>query len=127
MNLSSFLRTLHYIVQGNKNLDKRIFEFIKQIIYKYPDRQFTYNINQKKDKGMDAITAGINSIRGIAVELMVECHELKQFENEIFETLEYVADNTNEITRSCVIFKGAWLNNLNKNRALDLYLRFFSV
>lgn len=24
MNLSSFLRTLHYIVQGNKNLDKRI-------------------------------------------------------------------------------------------------------
>lgn len=123
INLSSFLRTLHYIVQGNKNLDKRIFEFIKQIIYKYPDRQFTYNINQKKDKGMDAITAGINSIRGIAVELMVECHELKQFENEIFETLEYVADNTNEITRSCVIFKGAWLNNLNKNRALDLYLK----
>ena len=123
INLSSFLRTLHYIVQGNKNLDKRIFEFIKQIIYKYPDRQFTYNINQKEDKGMDAITAGINSIRGIAVELMVECHELKQFENEIFETLEYVADNTNEITRSCVIFKGAWLNNLNKNRALDLYLK----
>lgn len=72
---------------------------------------------------MDAITAGINSIRGIAVELMVECYELKQFENEIFETLEYVADNTNEITRSCVIFKGAWLNNLNKNRTLDLYLK----
>ena len=32
-------------------------------------------------------------------------------------------DNTNEITRSCVIFKGAWFNNLNKNRTLDLYLK----
>lgn len=123
VNLSSFLRTLLYIIHGNKNLDKRIFDFIKLIIYNYPDREFASNIIQREDKGMEIVTAGINSIRGIAVELMVDCYELKQFENDIFETLEFVAENTNEITRSCVIYRGAWLSNLNKKRALDLYLK----
>nr|WP_321521523.1 AAA family ATPase [uncultured Macellibacteroides sp.] len=123
VNLSSFLRTLRYAVHGNINLDKRIFDFIKQIIYNYPDRELTSDMIQTDDKGMEVVNAGINSIRGIAVELMVDCYILKQFENEIFETLEFVADNTNEITRSCVIFRGAWLNGLNKERALDLYLR----
>lgn len=122
-NLASFLRVLKYIVRGSKNLDKRIFDFVKQIIYNYPDREFTSNIIQSDDKGMEIVTAGINSIRGIAVELMVDCYVLEQFENEIFKTLEFVADNANEVTRSCVIFRGAWLNNLNKERALDLYLK----
>lgn len=123
MNLSSYLRALRYIVHNNKKLNKRIFDFIKNIIYTYPDRKFdTYTI-QREDKGMELVTAGINSIRGIAVELMVDCYILKQYKEEIFETLEFVADNANEITRSCIIFRGAWLNNLDKNRALDLYLK----
>jgi hypothetical protein len=72
---------------------------------------------------MEAINTGINSIRGSAVEFFIECHALTQYKDEIFETLEFVADNANEATRACAIFNGAWLNNLDKQRAFDLYLR----
>ena len=54
---------------------------------------------------------------------MVGCHALIPYKDEIFETLEFVADNANAATRACAIFNGAWLNNVDKQRAFDLYLR----
>lgn len=122
-NLCTFLRVLRYIVRNNQNLDGNIFLFIKGIIYQTPDREFTSDIIQRDDIGMEVVTAGINSIRGIAVELIIDCYSLISHKNEIFETLEYIADTANAITRSCAIFNAAWLNNLDKKRAFDLYLR----
>lgn len=121
--LSSFLRVLDYIVRGNKTLDRRVFDFIIGVIYQTPDREFTKDIIQRDDIGMEVVTAGINSIRGIAVELLVECYSLVECKDEIFEILEYIADTANEITRSCAIFRSAWLINLDKQRAFNLYLR----
>ncbi|KAA6304853.1 hypothetical protein EZS27_043496, partial [termite gut metagenome] len=89
----------------------------------YPDRNYNIDLTTERDIGMDAINAGINSIRGIAVEFMIDCYTLPQYKDEIFDTLEFVADNANEITRACIIYNGAWLNNLDKQRAFDLYLR----
>jgi hypothetical protein len=122
MNLYSLLRVLRYCIRSNKNLDKRIFDFIKKIIHTYEDKKFSPGIIQRDD-GMDVVQAGINSIRGMAVELIVECYNMVHYKDEIFEILEFIADNANEITRSCVIFNGAWLNILDKDRALDLYLK----
>lgn len=122
-NLRGFLRILSYIVHDNPNLDKLIFDFIKHIIYTYPDREFRVDLTKTRNIGMEAINFGISSIRGTAVELITDCYLLSQYQEEIFETLEYVADNANEATRACAIYKGAWLNNLNKRRAFDLYLR----
>lgn len=123
LNLHEFLRVLVYIVHDNRNLDKVIFDFIKNIIYTYPDREFKVSLTTTENIGMEAIQVGINSVRGTAVELITDCYLLPQYKEEIFETLEYVADNANEATRSCVIYKGAWLNNLDKKRAFNLYLR----
>lgn len=122
-NLSTFLRVLNYIVRDNQNLDYNIFLFIKEVIYKTPDREFSLDLIQRDDIGMEIVTAGINSIRGIAVELIVCCYSLNSKKEEIFETLEYIADTANIVTRSCAIFRSAWLINLDKKRAFDLFLR----
>lgn len=121
--LSTFIRVLDYIVNGNKTLDKKIFEFIIDIIHQTPDREFTKDVIQHDDVAMEVVTAGINSIRGMSVELLVGCYSLAEYKEKIFETLEYIADTANEITRSCAIFRGAWLINLDKERAFNLYLR----
>lgn len=121
--LSTFLRVLDYIVNGNKTLDKKIFEFIIDIIYQTPDREFTKDVIQRDDVAMEVVTAGINSIRGMSVELLVGCYSLAEYKEKIFETLEYIADTANEITRSCAIFRSAWLINLDKQRAFNVYLR----
>lgn len=121
--LSTFLRVLDYVVNGNKTLDREIFDFIIEIIYQTPDREFTKDVIQRDDAAMEVVTAGINSIRGMSVELLVGCYSLVEYKERIFETLEYIADTANEITRSCVIFRGAWLINLDKQKAFNLYLR----
>lgn len=123
VSLHGFLRVLGYIIHDNLNLDKLIFDFIKNIIYTYPDREFKGDLTKNGNIGMEAINVGINSVRGTAVELITDCYLLPQYKEEIFQTLEYVADNANEATRSCVIYRGAWLNNLDKKRAFNLYLR----
>lgn len=121
--LSTFLRVLDYIVNGNKTLDREIFDFIIEIICQTQDREFTKDVIQRDNVAMEVVTAGINSIRGMSVELLVGCYSLAEYEEKIFETLEYIADTANEITRSCAIFRGAWLINLDKKRAFNLYLR----
>lgn len=75
-NLSTFLRVLEYVVKDNQNLDENIFLFITDIIYHTPDRKFSLNLIQRDDVGMEVVTAGINSIRGIAVELLLNCYSL---------------------------------------------------
>jgi len=123
-SLLEFLRVLRYTIQDNKDLDKLIFDFVKEVIYQYPDRECETDSEIGRSIGMGvAINTGINSIRGVAVEFFVDCHSLTQYKDEIFETLEFVADNANAATRACAIFNGAWLNNLDKQRAFDLYLR----
>lgn len=67
--------------------------------------------------------SGINSTRGVAVECLVMCYNMHGYKESIFSTLEYVADNSNNVTRSCIIMYGAYLNTLDKQRAFDLYLR----
>ncbi|MDR0332387.1 MAG: AAA family ATPase [Dysgonamonadaceae bacterium] len=122
-NLVTFLRALECITQDNKDLNKSLFDFIKEVIYEYPDRESKNDSDIQRDIGMDAVQVGINSIRGVAVRCLVGCHSLLSYKDEIFETLEFVADNANEVTRSCAIFNAAWLNNMDKQRAFDLYLR----
>jgi|GEM_PF-2751404 len=121
--LSTFLSVLNYIVNDNKTLDREIFDFIIDIIYQTPDREFTNDLIQRDDVAMAVISAGINSIRGMSVNLLVGCYSLAEYKEKIFETLEYIADTANEITRSCAIFRSAWLINLDKRRAFNLYLR----
>jgi hypothetical protein len=74
----------------------------------------------------DLVNDGINSIRGAAVDRLITCYEFPQYEELIFSTLEYVAKNANAVTRASAVFRLAFLNHLNKERNLDLYLSLIS-
>lgn len=67
--------------------------------------------------------AGRNSIRGAAIECLVMCYNMQEYEEQIFSTLEYLASNSNNVTRSCIIMHGAYLNRLDKQKAFNLYLK----
>jgi hypothetical protein len=125
-NLSTFLRILRHLVHNNSRIDKGIIDFVIETIYHYPDKEFEPTSSVEKDDGQRAISIGINSIRGQAVEVLVDCYLLNQYKEDIFETLEFVADNANAATRACILYNGAWLNNLDKQRAFNLYLRLMS-
>jgi hypothetical protein len=125
-NLSAFLRILRYLVHNNPEISRQIIDFVIEVIRHYPDREFEPTLSAEKDDGRRAIDIGINSIRGQAVQVLVDCYLLAQYKEEIFEALEFVADNANAATRACILYNGAWLNNLDKQRSFNLYLRLMS-
>lgn len=110
--------------QNNKIIQTDTFDYIIKITREYPDREgVSKPIGQNEDKYMDIINSGINSVRGVAVICLIWCYKMNEYKKQIFETLEYIADTANVITRACIVYEGAWLNNLDKYRAFNLYLR----
>ncbi len=110
--------------QNDKNIKVETFNYINKIANEYLDREEANKpVGQDEDKYTDIINAGINSVRGVAVISLTCCYKMNKYKNHIFDTLEYIADTANIITRSCIINEGAWLNILDKKRAFNLYLR----
>ena len=102
----------------NRNVVNRdIVVFLKKLIDEYPDEEMLNN---------DPVNDGINRIRGAAASNLVDCYEFLEFEEEIFSTLEKLAQNGAVHTRAVALYKLAYLNNLNKERNLKLYLSLVS-
>ncbi len=102
-----------YFIAKNVIIEE-IVDFLCKIALTYPD---------KKPLNDDLVTDAINSIRGAAVERLTTCFNDKTLTNKIFNTLEYIADNASPVTRAAAIWKLGYLNNLDKQRNLQLYLR----
>ncbi len=98
----------------NKIIINDIVNFLCDIIRNHPDKEPLNN---------DLLTDGINSVRGAAVDRLLSCYEYKEYEELIFSTLESIASTANVVTRATAISKLAWLNNLNQERNLELYLK----
>jgi len=98
----------------NKNVvDRDIIEFLKTIINEYPDEEMLND---------DPVMDGINRIRGAAASNLVDCYEFTEFEEDIFSTLENIAQRAAVHTRAAALYKLAYLNHLNKERNLRLFL-----
>lgn len=102
---------------NNHNVDRYIIEFLKVLIDKYPDEEMLND---------DPVDDGINRIRGAAASNLVDCYEFSEFEEDIFSSIEKIAQNAAVHTRAAALFKLAYLNNLNKERNLRLYLSLMS-
>ena len=98
----------------NKIIINRIVDFLCDIIRNQPDEG-----PRNEDLHMD----GINSIRGAAVDRLIDCYKFKEYEELIFSTLEDIVTTTNVVTRATAIAKLALLSNLNQERNLELYLK----
>lgn len=102
----------------NKNaVDRDIIEFLKKLINEYPDEEMLND---------DPVNDGINRVRGAAASNLVDCYEFSEFEEDIFSTLEKLAQNGAVHTRAAALYELAYLNNLNKERNLKLYLDLVS-
>jgi len=102
---------------NNKIVDRDIIEFLKKLINEYPDEEMLND---------DPVNDGINRVRGAAASNLVDCYEFPEFEEDIFSTLESMAQNSAVHTRAAALYKLAYLNNLNKERNLKLYLDLVS-
>ena len=73
----------------------------------------------KDDK--DVQTVGINQPRGNAGYLLVECASEKKYEEDIFSTIEQVAETASVYTRAGILLNMAALNLLDKERNVALF------
>lgn len=102
---------------NNNVVDRNIIEFLKKLINEYPDEEMLND---------DPVNDGINRVRGAAASNLVDCYEFPEFEEDIFSTLERMAQNSAVHTRAAALYKLAYLNNLNKERNLKLFLSLMS-
>ena len=73
----------------------------------------------KDDK--DVHTVGINQSRGNAGYMLVECAQETKYAEGLFKTIEAVAETASVYTRAAVLLNLAILNNLDKNRNVQLF------
>ena len=73
----------------------------------------------KDDK--DVQTVGINQPRGNAGYMLVECARNYQYKEEIFSTIEQIAESASVYTRAAVLLNMAALNHLDKKRNVELF------
>lgn len=111
--LQMIVWTTSYFIQHDIIMDE-IIDFLCEL---------SLNQGDKEPLNEDLVMDGINSIRGAAVNRLVKCYSSKKNEDKIFSTLEYIADNASAVTRASALWELAYLNNLNKERNLDLFLR----
>jgi hypothetical protein len=97
----------------NKVNQKETIDFLSMVIENAPDSQIAYQ---------DLYTAGLNSIRGAAIDRLVKCYVFDGYGETIFSTIEKIAKEASIISRASAISNLALLNNLDKERNLKLYL-----
>lgn len=104
---------------------RETLDFITDFANNHSDRidNLIRRLDQTELTPMDLYDSGIESTRGVAVECLVMCYNMHEYKDCIFSTLYYVANNSNNVTRSCIIMYGAYLNTLDQQRSFNLYLK----
>lgn len=69
----------------------------------------------------DVYNVGINQARGNAGHMLVECAKDEKYKEDIFKTIESIAETASVYTRAAVLLNMAALNFLDKNRNVALF------
>lgn len=103
---------IEYLIETSM-VNKEIIDFLSDIVLNYDDCEMTNN---------DPIMEGINRVRGAASLKLVQCYKFPEFKEEIFSSLESMAANGAIHTRGAALYQLAYLNHLDQERNLNLYL-----
>lgn len=95
-------------------IDKFIIGFLKELVLFYPEEEMLND---------DPLNDGINRIRGAAALKLILCYKHTEFKEDIFSTLESMAESAAIQTRAAALYQLAYLNNLDKERNLQLFLK----
>jgi hypothetical protein len=77
----------------------------------------------KEDKEQNHIQQGINSVRGAAVEKLSKINYEPEYADYIFDILNQAAEDKTLAVRCTLIQRLAYLNDLDKERNLNLFLK----
>lgn len=69
----------------------------------------------------DIYNVGINQTRGNAGYMLVACAKEKRYKEDIFQTIESIAETASVYTRAAILLNMATLNFLDKNRNVELF------
>lgn len=106
-----------YLIKNN-GLSDNIFNFIYNIAN---DEKCESKIISEKS-AYDYVIQGANTTRGAAADMLVECYNYPQYKDKIFDALFKVAVNGSISTKAITLFRLALLNNLDKDKNMDLFL-----
>lgn len=81
------------------------------------------HLDPKEDREENHIQEGINSVRGAAVEKLPRISYEPKYADYIFDVLNQAADDKTLAVRCTLMQRLAYLNDLNKDRNLDLFLK----
>lgn len=69
----------------------------------------------------DVYNVGINQTRGNAGYMLVECAKYEKYKEDIFSTIESIAEKASVYTRAAILLNMAALNFLDKDRNVKLF------
>ena len=114
--IHSFLYVIDAFLKGNF-MPKNVFDFLCNVVLNVKEGDIkSEDINVK-----DIYNAAINQARGHAAYMLVECYRYKEYQDEIFKTLEKIASTASVYTRSAILLNMALLNHLDQQRNVVLF------
>lgn len=114
--IHSFLYVIDAFLKGNF-MPKNVFDFLCNVVLNVKEGDIkSEDINVK-----DIYNAAINQARGHAAYMLVECYRYKEYQDEIFKTLEKIASTASVYTRSAILLNMALLNHLDQQRNVLLF------
>ena len=114
--------SLHSLLFALNDIPK--MDHVPEIVFKLFCDALLYAKEPEEDRhkdDKDVQTVGINQSRGNAGYLLVECVREKQYKEEIFSTIEQIAETASVYTRAAVLLNMAALNLLDKKRNVELF------
>lgn len=110
---------IRYFIE-TQTIDLEIVEHICNIAKNYPIKEQDLNPNH-------LLSDGINSVRGSAVDVLLNLYKHKEYKDLVFSTIEEVIENCNLSIKVTIISRIAFLNYLNTSQAFSIFKKLVST
>ena len=114
--IHSFLYVIDDFLKGDY-MPKNVFDFLCNVVLNVKESK----IKAGDVKEKDIYNTAINQARGHAAYMLIECYRFKEYQDEIFDTLENIASTASVYTRSAILLNMALLNHLDQQRNVLLF------
>jgi hypothetical protein len=99
---------------ANKIVDQEIIEFLVNLALNHENPTQPLN---------DAFSDSINTVRGAAIDRLIQCHYNPLFKDIIFDTVEQASNDPQSAVKVSILRRLAYLNNLDINKAFLIFLK----
>lgn len=117
------VRLTWYFIES-REVSKQVVDFLIQNALTHPNPESDYiPSNDTINYEQDPLSYGINTVRGAAAEALTCLYFKKEYEEEIFDALFKIADDTSLKVRTCILYRLEYMRFLNKEKMLELFLK----